>query len=62
MAVKYAEKSCTLNYSEGCNVVGLEYESGNNVLKNIKKAKEYYKKACNLGYSEGCKNYARITN
>ena len=33
-----------------------------NLLKNIKTAKEYYKKACNLGYSEGCKNYARITN
>lgn len=47
-AVEYYQKSCDLNYSDGCGSLGLKYELGMGVRQNKKNALKYYDKDCYL--------------
>ncbi len=60
LSIKYFKKGCDLKDPHGCNSLGLEYEFGANVKKNVKKAKELYGKACDLGLQTGCERFAEI--
>ena len=42
------EKSCELEYSDGCLMLGKLYEDGKLVRQNLYKAEELYNKACKL--------------
>jgi len=50
---------CSKGDSFACNSIGLLYESGKEVKKNLSKAKKYYEKSCQLEYGEGCQNLAQ---
>ncbi|RVY24763.1 sel1 repeat family protein [Helicobacter pylori] len=51
---KYFEKACGLNNSGGCGSLGMLYEYGQGVEKNLTKAAYFYSKACKLGNQEAC--------
>ncbi|WP_305869435.1 tetratricopeptide repeat protein [Helicobacter pylori] len=53
-ARKYFEKACTLNNSGGCGSLGMLYEYGQGVEKNLTKAAQYISKACKLGDQKAC--------
>ncbi|GAA7725595.1 hypothetical protein HpMMM95_01870 [Helicobacter pylori] len=53
-ARKYFEKACDLNNSGGCSFLGMLYEYGQGVEKNLTKAAQFYSKACKLGDQEAC--------
>ncbi|MCQ2659915.1 sel1 repeat family protein [Helicobacter pylori] len=53
-ARKYFEKACGLNNSGGCGSLGMLYEYGQGVEKNLTKADQYFSKACKLGDQEAC--------
>ncbi|TXE87624.1 sel1 repeat family protein [Campylobacter volucris] len=59
-ALKYFQQACDLNNGSGCNNLGIMYENGDGVRKNLSKALEYFGKACDLKNDEGCQNYARL--
>lgn len=48
-AVNYAKVGCDNNQAKGCKILGLSYNSGNGVKKNVLKAKDLYEKACKVG-------------
>ncbi|GAA8926925.1 hypothetical protein SLK231_01090 [Helicobacter pylori] len=50
----YFEKACDLNNSFGCSALGMLYEYGQGVEKNLTKAAQFYSKACKLGLQEAC--------
>ncbi len=53
-ARKYFEKACDLNNSGGCGALGMLYEYGQGIEKNLTKAAQFYSKACKLGDQEAC--------
>ncbi len=53
-ARKYFEKACDLKDSRGCGALGLLYENGEGVEKDLIKAAQFCSKACNLNNSWGC--------
>ncbi len=53
-AKKYFEKACDLKYGGGCGALGMLYEFGQGVEKNLTKAAYFYSKACKLGDQEAC--------
>ncbi|WP_367689243.1 tetratricopeptide repeat protein [Helicobacter pylori] len=53
-ARKYFEKACGLNNSGGCFRLGVLYEYGQGVEKNLTKAAYFYSKACKLGFQKTC--------
>ncbi|MFB1341086.1 tetratricopeptide repeat protein [Helicobacter pylori] len=53
-ARKYFEKACGLNNGGGCGSLGMLYEYGQGVEKNLTKAAQFYSKACDLNNSVGC--------
>ncbi|WRB40680.1 SEL1-like repeat protein [Helicobacter pylori] len=53
-AKKYFEKACNLNYVGGCFRLGVLYEFGQGVEKNLIKADQFYSKACKLGDQKAC--------
>ena len=50
----YFEDACGLVESVSCNVLGMMYERGDGVKKDIQKAKFYYQKACRYGDTDTC--------
>ncbi len=59
-ARKYFEKACDLKDSRGCGVLGLLYENGEGVEKNLTKATQFYSKACDLKDGRGCDELGRL--
>ncbi|GAA8421876.1 hypothetical protein HpDR46_04170 [Helicobacter pylori] len=55
-AKKYFEKACNLNYGGGCGNLGVLYQKGEVVEKNLIKAAQYASKACDLNNGGGCGN------
>ncbi len=55
-AEKYFEKACDLKYGGGCFRLGVLYEYGQGVEKNLTKAAQLYTKACDLKEGMGCGN------
>ncbi|WP_100957807.1 tetratricopeptide repeat protein [Helicobacter pylori] len=53
-ARKYFEKACDLKYGGGCGALGMLYENGQGVEKNLTKVAQYISKACKLGDQETC--------
>ncbi len=53
-AKKYFERACGLNNGRGCGALGVLYEDGQGVEKNLTKASQYFSKACGLKEGVGC--------
>ncbi len=53
-AIKLYKKACDSVDTEGCNLLGNMYESGQGVKKSYIKAAEFYKKSCYEGDATGC--------
>ncbi len=53
-ARKYFEKACDLKYGGGCGALGVLYDDGKGVEKNLTKAAQLYSKACDLNNGRGC--------
>ncbi len=53
-ARKYFEKACELKDGGGCFRLGVLYEYGQGVEKDLTKAAYFYSKACKLGSQEAC--------
>ncbi|AFX91420.1 secreted protein [Helicobacter pylori Aklavik117] len=43
---KYFKKACDLKEGMGCYNLGVLYQNGEGVEKDLKKATQYYQKAC----------------
>lgn len=50
----YFEKACGLNNGGGCATLGMLYDDGKGVEKNLTKAAQYFSKACKLGNQKAC--------
>ncbi|MFP6124084.1 tetratricopeptide repeat protein [Helicobacter pylori] len=48
------EKACDLNNGGGCFRLGVLYEFGQGVEKNLTKVAYFYSKACKLGFQKTC--------
>ncbi len=67
-AITLYEEACAspLQYPHSCNALGLIYEKGDGVAKDLDQAQEYFHQACFLGkykysgYDTGCKNERRL--
>ncbi len=59
-AKKYFEKACDLKYGGGCGTLGMLYDDGKGVEKNLIKAAQLYSKACGLKDGDGCFNLGRL--
>ncbi|GAA9634557.1 hypothetical protein HpHA98_01140 [Helicobacter pylori] len=53
-ARKYFEKACDLNDSSGCKNLGVLYENGQGVEKDLIKVAYLYSRACELNNGWGC--------
>lgn len=53
-ARRYFEKACDLNNGGGCSNLGVLYQNGQGVEKDLIKAAYFYTKACKLGYKKAC--------
>ena len=51
-----AKKACDGGNMRGCGKLGVMYEKGNGVEKDLGKAAQLYKKACDGGEMLGCRN------
>lgn len=52
--------ACSKGDSIACKRIGIHYESGNIIKKNLQKAKRYYKKSCKLKSGDGCQSLAQM--
>ncbi len=52
----YFEKACDLNNGGGCSNLGVLYQNGQGVEKDLIKAAYFYSKACDLNNGRGCGN------
>ncbi|EMG88016.1 beta-lactamase HcpA domain protein [Helicobacter pylori GAM112Ai] len=59
-AKKYFEKACDLKDGVGCFNLGVLYDNGHGVGKDLKKAAQLYFKACELNDGSGCFNAGNI--
>ncbi len=59
-ARKYFEKACDLNNGGGCGALGMLYENGQRVEKNLIKVAYFYSKACKLGEQLACKTLKEL--
>ena len=59
-AAALARKACDGGIAKGCSNLGLLYESGTGVAKDLQQAEELFHKACEGGYDEGCKNLKQL--
>ncbi len=59
-ARKYFEKACDLKDSRGCGALGLLYENGEGVEKDLIKVAYFYTKACDLKDGSGCFNLGTL--
>ncbi|GAA7370258.1 hypothetical protein MM0343_02420 [Helicobacter pylori] len=50
----YFEKVCDLNNGGGCGNLGVLYQNGQGVEKDLTKAAQFYSKACKLGSQKAC--------
>ncbi|AHN43052.1 beta-lactamase [Helicobacter pylori oki828] len=50
----YFEKACDLNNGGGCSNLGVLYQNGEGVEKNLIKAAYFYSKACKLEFQKAC--------
>ena len=55
-SVKYFEISCNDKNSESCNLLGVMYDSGEQIQEDNIKAIEFYAKSCKLDNKDGCYN------
>ncbi len=53
-ARKYFEKACDLNNGGRCSNLGVLYQNGQGVEKDLIKAAYFYSKACKLGNQKAC--------
>ncbi|GAA8087039.1 hypothetical protein HpNP74_23810 [Helicobacter pylori] len=53
-AAQFYSKGCELNNSFGCGALGMLYENGQGVEKDLTKAAYFYSKACKLGSQVAC--------
>ncbi len=53
-ARKYFERACDLNNGGGCSNLGVLYQNGQGVEKDLIKAAYFYSKACKLGDQLAC--------
>lgn len=53
-ARKYFERACGLNNGGGCSNLGVLYQNGQGVEKDLIKAAYFYSKACELKEGDGC--------
>ncbi|WP_441734774.1 tetratricopeptide repeat protein [Helicobacter pylori] len=53
-ARKYFEKACDLNNGGGCSNLGVLYQNGQGVEKDLIKAAYLYSRACELKEGDGC--------
>ncbi|GAA8931168.1 hypothetical protein SLK237_01110 [Helicobacter pylori] len=51
---QFYSKGCELNNSFGCSALGMLYEYGQGVEKDLTKATQFYSKACKLGLQKAC--------
>jgi TPR repeat protein len=59
-AAAYSLKGCLGWAAMGCNNLGVGYEYGYGLPRNLPKALELYRQACNAGYDMGCQNLRRL--
>ncbi len=59
-ARNYFEKACDLNNGGGCGALGMLYENGQGVEKDLTKAAQFYSKACDLNNNKGCFNLGAL--
>ncbi|MGL2757283.1 tetratricopeptide repeat protein [Helicobacter pylori] len=59
-ARKYFEKACELKDGRGCNNLGVLYEYGQEVEKDLIKAAYFYSKACKLGEQLACESLKKL--
>ncbi|GAA9079949.1 hypothetical protein Taitung30_02100 [Helicobacter pylori] len=59
-ARKYFEKACDLNNGGGCSNLGVLYQNGQGVEKDLIKAAYLYSRACDLKDGMGCKNLGAL--
>ena len=52
------KKACDGGDMRGCHNLGVMYEKGNGVEKDLGKAVQLFKKACDGGDLDGCRNLA----
>jgi hypothetical protein len=50
------QQACEAGEPKGCFGVGVMYEDGKGVSKNVKRAVDLYKRACDQNYATGCYN------
>ncbi len=59
-ARKYFEKACDLKYGGGCSNLGVLYQNGQGVEKDLIKVAYFYTKACDLKDGSGCFNLGEL--
>lgn len=59
-ARKWFEKAAAQNDTHAQMVLGLMYEGGEGVKKDLAAAREWYDKTCKRGFEEGCTDLKRL--
>ena len=59
-ALEWLEKAAAQGYARSLFWLGLLYETGDGVKKDLPKAKELFKQACDKGVEEGCEAYKKL--
>src|SRR5207302_10570025 len=59
-APRRAAASCERGYAAGCSNLGVAYEHGWGVRRDVTRAVALYRQACDAGEALGCGNLARV--
>lgn len=59
-AFRWSTRGCELGDVTSCNNVGVAYQRGAGVAKDLKSARREYRKACEMGSGLGCYNEAEL--